>query len=163
MKSTLKILILGFFLSLFSFTTFHKYYVSVSEVDYSAEEQALQISSRLFVDDMENLLKERYDEKLTIDNSRSDYYLNRYFKQKFKVYVNKKEQELNFIGREIEDDLIYCYFEIKNITSLKSIKISNEVLFDLYSDQQNVIHLDVQNKKKSFLLIKDKSSGLLNF
>jgi len=34
-------------------------------------------------------------------------------------------------------------------------------LFDTYKSQQNITHLKINGKKKSFLFIKDKSSGLL--
>ena len=163
MTTTSKLLLIGLTFFLLSFETFHKYYVSVSEVDYNQEEQTIEISSRLFVDDLENLLKERYDERLVLDDSKSDYYINRYFQQKFKVEINQNIQVLNFIGSEIEEDLIYCYFEIKNVKEFHSIKITNEILFDLYMNQQNIIHLNAKDKKKSFLLVRENATGLLNF
>ena len=48
-------------LPLFAFTAAHKFYVSVTNVTYSEKNEALQITSRVFIDDLEEVLKERYD------------------------------------------------------------------------------------------------------
>ena len=54
-------LALGIVLTLSSFAGLHKFYLSVTNVDYAEKEESLQIISRIFVDDMENALKTRYD------------------------------------------------------------------------------------------------------
>ena len=42
---------------LFAFSSLHKYYVSVTKIDYIKETQAIQITSRIFIDDFEKLLR----------------------------------------------------------------------------------------------------------
>ena len=53
-------------LPLFAFTTMHKYYISVTQINYLQEKQSVQITSRIFIDDFEKLLRERYDENITL-------------------------------------------------------------------------------------------------
>ena len=48
-------------------THIHKYYVSVTKVEYVKEQQSVQIISQIFIDDFENLLRQRYDESITLD------------------------------------------------------------------------------------------------
>lgn len=43
-----------------SFSSAHKFYVSVTNIVYSEEDRAFQITSRVFIDDLDKLLKERY-------------------------------------------------------------------------------------------------------
>ena len=61
-----KFLILFTLLPLFAFTAMHKYYISVTQVNYVQEKQSLQITSRIFIDDFENLLRERYDDTIIL-------------------------------------------------------------------------------------------------
>ena len=56
-----KMLILPLAMLLFlSFSSAHKFYVSVTNIVYSEEDSAFQITSRVFIDDLDKLLEERY-------------------------------------------------------------------------------------------------------
>jgi hypothetical protein len=165
-----KILLLSIFvvsISLSSFTTAHKFYVSVTQVDYNKEEQSLQIISRIFLDDIENLLKERYDTLTNLDegeeSSGVDKNLAAYLNQKLQFVVNGEEVSFTFLGKEYEDDLIICYLEIENITSLETIEITNQILTDLFEEQQNIVHVKKGNQRKSVILEKEKGLGVLKF
>ena len=48
-----KYLIVLLVLPFFAFTAMHKYYISVTQVNYIQEKQSLQITSRIFIDDFE--------------------------------------------------------------------------------------------------------------
>lgn len=166
MKKVHLIFLITLFVSLSSFIA-HKFYVSVTQIEYKQEQQSLQMISRVFMDDMEDLIKERYDKSITIDNTKEnqelDQYLKKYFDQKLKIMVNGQTVSFTFIGKEFEDDLIIVYLEIENIPSLETIKISNEVLMDLFEEQQNIVHVKNGHQRKSLILEKGKSEGVLNF
>lgn len=155
------------FTTLSSFTTAHKFYVSVTQVEYNKEEQTLQIISRIFIDDIQDLLKERYNLSVDLDKnektSEIDKYLTTYLNQKLVFKVNGKKVNFVFIGKEYEEDLVICYLEIENITSLETIEITNEVLMDLFEEQQNIIHVKKENQRKSLILEKEKEVGVLKF
>ncbi|PKV49800.1 hypothetical protein ATE84_1838 [Aquimarina sp. MAR_2010_214] len=163
------ILLLLFVMSapLSSFETVHKFYVSVTQVDYNAKQQSLQIISRIFVDDIEELLKQRYDESTNLDKDEEspgvDKNLTTYLNQKLRFVVNGKEVSFTFLGKEYEDDLIICYLEIENITSLETIEITNQVLMDLFEEQQNIVHVKKGNQRKSLIIEKEKGIEVLKF
>jgi len=166
----MKIYKLGFVLVvtlLFSFTSLHKYYVSITEVEFVKEQESVQIITRVFIDDFQNLLRERYDDKLELDTNQdetiNDGYIKEYLTSRIKVSINKKERVLKFIGKEYDNDIVYCYFEIENITEIKSFKIQNTALFDLFSEQKNVVRTNINNKNKTFVLIPENDKGMLNF
>ena len=48
----IKQLFLILILPLFAFTTMHKYYVSVTQINYLQEKQSVQLISRIFIDDL---------------------------------------------------------------------------------------------------------------
>ena len=72
--------------ALFSFSGIHKYYVSITQIEYVKEKQSVQIISRIFVDDIEKLIRKRYDEKVTLNDGQDeaiiDSYLKKYLLQK---------------------------------------------------------------------------------
>ncbi len=152
---------------LFASTRIHKYYVSVTKVEYVEEQKSVQIITQIFIDDFENLLRQRYDESITLDIENElttvDYYMERYLREKLLININGEPTKLVFLGKEYKDDITYCYLEIENISSIKSFSITNNVLFDLFDDQQNIVRTNINNKNKSFILISGNNKGVLNF
>jgi len=155
-------------LPLFAFVTVHKFYVSVTNVGYSEKDDALQITTRIFIDDLEAVLLERYDvkSKLATENESklADEYLKKYFNKKFQVHINGEERTYDFIGRKYDNDVCIFYIEVPelNFPFVKSIQIQNEILTDLFDEQQNIVHFKIDGKKKSFVLLKSDTKGMLN-
>ena len=145
----------------------HDYYVSVTEVKYAKEQQSLQIISQIFINDFEKLLQERYDESIKLepdsDSKLIEKYMQRYIADKLQFKVNGSSVNFKFIGKEYKDDITYCYLEIENIPEIKSIEVTNKILFDILPDQQNIVRLKLLNKNKSFLLIPENDKCVLNF
>lgn len=166
--STLKKSLLLLLLPLFAFTVAHKFYLSVTNVGYSEKDQAVQITSRIFIDDFEAALLARYDFKGNLATEKevalADEYIEKYIRAKFAFYIDGKAAEFDFIGKRYEDDLMICYIEIPNLklSDHKSIAIQNEILTDMYDEQQNVVHFKINGRKKSFVLIKENNKGMLN-
>ena len=164
---SIKYLLVIIVLPLLAFTTAHKYYVSVTQIDYIKEKQSIQIISRIFIDDFESLIRQRYDEDVTLgkknESMKVNVYIEKYLKEKIKIKINGEEVFLNFIGKEYEDDIVNCYLEIENVKEIKSFEIANHVLFDLYKEQQNIVRTFINSKHKSFILIPENDKGLLNF
>ena len=145
----------------------HKYYVSVTQLEYVEDQKSVQIINRVFIDDLERLFRERYDESITLaeknESKTIDSYTEKYFKEKLTILIDGKVQELKFIGKEYEDDIIYTYFEIEGIEKINTMEISNEILFELFEEQQNIVRTKVYKKNKSFILLKENAKGVLNF
>ncbi len=154
-------------LPLLAFTTVHKFYVSVTNVSYSEKDDALQITTRIFIDDLESVLKERYDVEgklATEAESRlADEYLEKYLRKKFQVEIDGENKRYELIGRKYDNDVCIFYLELVKIqlSSVKSIQVQNEVLTDLFDEQQNVVHFKINGKKKSFVLLKSDTKGML--
>ena len=56
------------------------------------------------------------------------------------------------------------YLEIPKVgfSKIKTIAATNEVLTDMFEDQQNVVHFKLAGKKKSFVLTRSNNKGMLN-
>lgn len=154
-------------LPLFAFTVFHKFYVSVTNVGYSEKDAALQITTRIFIDDLEAVIKERYDIEVKLANDDESEiatgYIEKYLRAKFAIEVDGVPKAYDFLGKKYDNDLVICYIEASEIdlSNIKSIGIQNEILTDLFDEQQNIVHFKIDNRKKSFVLVKERTKGML--
>lgn len=148
--------------------TSHKFYVSVTHVNYVEEQDAFQMTTRIFIDDLEALLLERYDIKASLatpeELSLADDYIERYLKTKLLIRLDGEIREYNFLGKRYDNDVVICYLEIPQVNQpdLQTLEVQNEVLTEMFEDQQNLVHLNIRGKKKSFVLYKESNKGMLN-
>jgi ABC-type uncharacterized transport system substrate-binding protein len=145
----------------------HKYYVAVFQVEYSEKKNELQVTGRIFIDDLEKALDTKYSRKFNLGSSReaanSDAVLKKYFTEKISVKVNGKARVVNFITKETEDDVLVCYFTVPAEKKIKSIEVKNTLLFELFKEQQNIINTKINGNKKSLLLTYDAPNGTLEY
>lgn len=162
-----KLLFLLLIFPLLAFNVVHEYYVSVTQIEHVKDQQSVQIISRVFVDDLEKMLRERYDENIILnvgkDEAFIDKYIERYYHNKLKIVINGETKEFQYLGKEYEDDIVFSYMEITGVQNLNSIEVTNEILFDTFSDQQNIVKVKTAEENKSFILIPANKSRLLNF
>lgn len=144
----------------------HEYYLSVTDVDYIEDQNSIQIISRVFVDDFENVLKKRYQKPFVLiegnEIEETEIYIERYINQKFSVEVDGKSTKLNYLGFKYKDDMVFLFIEINDIKPFSKISIKDEILIDLFKTQKNLIHFTAQNFKQSFILEKDLETKTLH-
>jgi hypothetical protein len=150
-------------LLVYSFSEEHKFYLSVSEVNFNEEKAAFEIIGRYFIDDMQEVLQMRYDKALSLDpeqlSPNVDFYLERYFAQKFEIRLNAQKQNLNYVGKTFKGDQIVILLQSEAVDDLsgKPLEIENKVLMELFDEQKNLVHLRMSNLKKSAVLISGNS------
>ena len=154
------------FLTLTSFSV-HKFYVALYQVNYAPEKKMLQITTRLFIDDLNNALAKKYQKKINLGSEKeTEEDLNlfkKYFAEKFSVKVNGQTKTLLFLSKEMEGDVLICYFSIKDIHKINSLEIYNSVITDNISEQQNIMHFNVSGVKNTLLLTESNTKGLLKY
>lgn len=162
----MKIILLFVGLTLSSFTAVHKFYVSVTEIEYNEKAESLQIISRVFIDDFEDLLKKRYDQNILLGEEETagvESYIKKYLEQKLQIEVNSDSVEINYLGKEYENDMVILYLEVLNVNEFRTIQVKNTVLMDLYEEQKNLIHVEYRKKIKSLILTSGNEADKLNF
>ena len=146
----------------------HPIHLSVTEINHSEKDKALQITSRIFIDDLElSIQKDIKEDALDLlkpENGKTiDQLVANYVLKHLKVKVDGKAQTLKYLGHEIEDLALTCYIEISNIKKLKSIEVFNDVLMETHRDQSNLVHLSYLGKMKSVRLVGEKSNETIMF
>lgn len=145
----------------------HKFYVSMTDIHYNAKKQSLEISVKVFTDDLETAIQSSEDDKLWIGDKKEapqvDSLIETYFRKKFQVSVNGEAAKFDFLGKESETDVVWCYLEIKDVAKLESLDVSNRVFMHLFDEQKNLVHIYAGDAEESLLLTKGKESGAVRF
>lgn len=162
-----RILLLFFVIPLLTSAMAHKFYVSTTKIEYVKDKQSLQIISKIFLDDLEDVLQERYDKNLSYgtkkESEREEEFLKEYLLKKFEISLNGKRVEYDYIGREYEIDMIKIYLEVTGVSEVRSIEVSNSMLMEMFEEQQNIIHYKAGDLRRSLILEKENPKGMLNF
>ena len=136
----------------------HKHYISLTKVDFIKEKEVIQVTMKFFIDDIELALENRHGEAMELttkeENKMADKFLEGYIRQKFTVWVNEEEKAYSYLGKEYENNEVFFYLELKNISDIKTIEVQNSMLFEEFEEQQNFIKLKIENVQKTFILVK---------
>ena len=141
--------------------------MSVVDIKYNVNQKALQVSARLFTNDLEDAL--RKTNKKTIDllnpkiRSEADSTLFKYMKERFQIFLNSKAKALTYIGYEKEEESIWVYLEIKKTVLPKKININSSLLYDFLPQQINIIHAEINGVKKSSKITNPESKIEFSF
>lgn len=132
----------------------HPLYISVTEMNYNATDKNLEISCKIFADDLEKTLANNYKVKVDLttpaDKNEANRLVKEYVKSHLLLKVDNKAVSLEFVGFEKESDAIWSYFEVKNITTApKKIDVVNSILYEAYDKEINLMHVTVGGERKS--------------
>jgi len=151
---------------LFGFNA-HKFYVSVTNLEYREDLKSIQIITKVFADDFEDILKLRYAEEVILspesESNHADELIDRYIQAKFKIELDGVKQELNYLGKKYKHDQIHLFIEIADVEQFKKAQVSNLLLTDMFDDQKNLIHFKKDGKTKSAVNLKSDAKALLKF
>lgn len=140
------------YLLLCLFVWVHPFFMSVTEAEYNAKEKSIEISVKLFNDDLEAVLKKSSGQKVDIvqgDKASNEKHLRQYFGQHFKLSSNKNIISYSILGYEKENDVIYVFLEAKNVPSIRELQIDTDLLYDHDKGQINLIHFRQNGKRET--------------
>lgn len=144
-----------------SSSSLHDYYVSSAEVVFVEDKQQLQVTTRVFIDDLEAYFNAQTEDKIQLqpdlETTKIDSLVQRFFKNNFNILFDKKTIALDYIGRQYKEDQILIFAEATEVPPPTSFEIHNTILIPFRSDQQNIVHLKTVNSKKSFLMNASKT------
>ncbi len=167
MKAIMRFMFLFVLAGTISGAAMHEYYVAVFKVEHIAVKKQLQVTARIFIDDLDAELSQKYNRQFYLCTSKeikeTDDYLKKYFAEKFQISINGKHKSLKFLGREAEDNTLICYFTTEAKGKVNSLTVKNSILFETQRDQQNIINAKIKSNKKSLLLTNSEPAGSLQF
>lgn len=147
---------------------FHPIHLSITEIDHNEKSKALQITMRIFIDDLElSIRKKVNDPELDLlepgNGKTTDNLVKDYLTETVKLKVDKKAVKINYLGHEIEGPAMICYIEIENIKKFTTIEVTNRVILETHDDQSNLVNVNYKDKVKTIRLTNDKPTSSVTF
>lgn len=131
----------------------HPLHVSTTEMNFNPKEKSIEISCRIFTDDFESILAKTYRTKTDLTkpemHAAMDALIKKYLDTHLQYTINGKNVKAKYVGFEIDHEATNVYLEIENISSLQSLNLTNTLLYDLFDDQMNILHVENKGQRKS--------------
>lgn len=152
------------FLGLTSMTV-HRFYVAIYQIDFVPKKKRLEITTRIFMDDLNDAVSKAYKKSTNIGSEKEKpediTLLKKYLNDNFKLTVNGKSKAYTYLNREVESNVVICYLSVKEVAKVSSLQVENSILTEVYSEQQNIIQFNNNGKKQNLLLSSSITKGML--
>ncbi len=149
----------------FLFLFAHPFFVSVSDIKYNSSNKSIEISCKMFTNDLEGALKKISSKPIDIlnpkDKKEVEAVLFDYIKKHLIIKINNKIINYTFVGYEKEEDAIWTYLEFKKAEIPKQINVDDKLLYDFLKEQTNIVNVEVNGVKKSYKVLNPES--IMNF
>jgi hypothetical protein len=131
----------------------HPLYITVTEINHNGKDKTLEISCKMFTNDFESVLEKTSHSKIDLSDGKSktanDKLIADYVEKHLQLKVDGRLVSMHFIGSEKEEDGTWSYFQVDNIPSVKKLDINNNLLYDGFSQEINIMHVKAAGVEKS--------------
>lgn len=145
----------------------HPYYMGVTELKYNSSSQRIEVSIKLFANDLEYALKKETQKQLDIFNGvavKNNPVITSWCMKHFNLKVNSNPVSTLFIGYEIQDDLCWIYLETPPFTfKINRIELMQNMLYLHFKDQMHIASYNVGNANGIQKKINPNSNFIFEF
>ena len=136
-------------------------------IEHNAKEKTLEISCRIFTNDLETTLRKSNKGFIDLINPRDKSAMNKlvndYIQKHLSIQVDGKTVALQFLGYEQQEDAINSFFQVNNIASVKKISVTDNILYEYKSEQISLLHVTVNGNRKSTKMVNPEERASLEF
>lgn len=150
--------------------TAHDFHISKGRIEYVAEQQELQITLHLFIDDLEKALEKAGAPRLFLATERESpqarTYVIDYLRRHFQLTIDGQAAPWEFVGYEASDDLsaLWIYLQRDAPKPPAQLEVRYDVLTEVYADQKNMLNLlGPQQAREVLLFDRQRPRGKVDF
>src|SRR4051812_46907548 len=97
----------------------HPVFVSVTEIEHDSSTRTLTVSCKVFTDDLERALRQKYSIKIDLADAKLKTAMNPlvdgYIKKHLLISADAKAVNLQFLGFLQQEEAVISIYEVKNI------------------------------------------------
>ena len=153
-----KFLLVCFFLLVSNVMQAHPFHVSVCELEFNSTSQRYEMAMKIFTDDFTQALKSYQkglkEYELLGDDKTLQSVALEYINTYFVVLEGEENLQLEFVGKEGDEDAVWFYFELETMHPNEALHIKNMILFDQFDDQSNLLHYRCGEESNSYMFKK---------
>jgi hypothetical protein len=146
---------------------FHPIHVTLTTIDQVQGVDTMKVHFRMYYDDFLRDYK-LYDresnlDKISVSQSFPADLVNKYFNDKVHIYINNKLLIGKVLTVTVQDNEIFLNLLYLSDNVPKKIKVTNKILTGLYSDQTNMIFINVNKNEQAMRLTPDHDKETWSF
>ncbi len=145
----------------------HPLYVAVTEINYDNADKFATIICKTFTDDLDLALQKRYHTKGNFDSpgdlKKLSLEIEEYIKMRLQLKINDKPVVFAFTDFKKEDNTIWSYFRVDNVSAIRKIEITDTIFYELYDNQIQIVYITVNGNRKSNRLTNPESKLAFDF
>lgn len=147
-----------FFLGVTASRPAHDFHASMTQMQYDSNGRTFEISIRLFTDDLEKVLSQEANAAVRLDkDSNSDAIIEKYVRSHFAYTTPQKQlKTLKYVGHEVEADANWIYLEMPYPEPFRGGVLKQNALMEMFDDQVNMVNIQYQGQKKTFVFRKNQ-------
>ncbi len=146
----------------------HPVHVSNTDVDLARDGRTLEITVRIFTDDLEEAITPSGQAVTarfgTAPAPVLDSLLRRYLRDRLRITLDQAPAAApTLLGHDRAEDATQVFLELPASAHPTRIRVLQRVLLDRYDDQTNLVHVTVGTVKRSALLRRGQDEADLRF
>ncbi len=122
---------------------------------------------RIFIEDLESALRLYHKQAgldiLNADDATAKKLIGAYVLDHFNVVLDTRKTQMEYLGQEVEGQAYICYILAPGIRNWSTCEVTNRILFELYDDQSNIVHVTAGGATRSRRLMPDNHTGTFSF
>ena len=139
----------------------HDIHVSVCDIVYKEDKGTLEMSVKVFYDDLLNAVGLQPGEELPVSYTSADELIDDFINQNIKIKINGEEKILDYLESHSYPPAVWTTFNIVQVSPIESISMENTILINVFDDQVNMVNIRMGKEKKAFAL--DVKNNLLDY
>lgn len=127
----------------------HRYYTSLTLIDYKPEDKNIEITIKVFTHDLEKVLENVSKRRIDLEKTPGiDRIIQKYIEENF-ILKNKNGEKLQFrwVGKEFDADMTLVYVEAASAETIEGFQIQNTIFFESFARQTNLVTAQFNGKK----------------
>jgi hypothetical protein len=139
----------------------------VTTIDQVQGTDSIKVFFRMYYDDFIRDYK-LYDpdcnlKEISVTRSFPDDMANKYFNNKVNIYINNKRLSGKVLDVTVQDYEIFLKLTYRSDKYPKKIKVRNQVLTGVYSDQTNMIFININKNEEAMRLTPEHDKESWSF
>ena len=133
----------------------HDFHTSLTEINFNPKTGSLELSVRVFTDDLELTLTNFNKGKLVkIEDPEAtvDPLIEQYIRKNLALISPDKDVKFGkFYGKEKEADATWIYLVIFDCKQVKNFTLYNTIMQEMFEDQTNLVNIIYPSQKKTIV------------
>jgi hypothetical protein len=132
-------------------------------MEYNGQDKDVEITIQTFVNDVEDILSKRAGTRVQLDAGKdAEQKVYDYLRSSLDLQNPAGKSELQWVGMEVKGESLWVYATAQMPKGIAKTSVRNTFLFDLFSDQVNIVNVISEGKKTGLVLKADVRCQLLD-